>query len=104
MTQPMANPNPEPTASTTGSTTYGGHAPPCSIDAAIIVVNATTDPTDRSIPPDRITNVMPTATTSRNPLSMKTFRITWPLENDLYWPTPTEYIATSRASVASTGT
>ncbi len=35
-----------------------------------MVVSATIDPTDRSMPPEMITKVMPTATTSRNPLSI----------------------------------
>ena len=53
------------------------HATPTAIDAAMAIGNgcpscssvpsttpatATIDPTDRSIPPDRMTNVMPTAT------------------------------------------
>ena len=45
------------------------------------VDSATTEPTERSMPPVRITNVIPTATTSRNALSMNRLRITWPVAN-----------------------
>ena len=48
--------------------------------ADTIVVSATTEPTDRSIPPARITKVMPTATTSRKALSISRLRNTWPLK------------------------
>ena len=47
-----------------GMTTTGGH-PPASIAAAIMVDNATTAPTERSMPPVRMTKVMPTARTIR---------------------------------------
>jgi hypothetical protein len=51
-----------------GTTTTGGQ-PPASIAAAIMVDRATTAPTDRSMPPVRITKVMPTASTIRYALS-----------------------------------
>ena len=49
-------------------------------------------PTDRSMPPVRMTKVMPTATTSRKPLSMKTLRMTWTLENARYCDDADAYI------------
>ena len=76
--QPIAKPSREPTASTIGSASSGDQ-PLVSISEALISVeSATTEPTERSIPPVRITNVIPTATTSRNALSIRTLRITWP--------------------------
>ena len=42
-----------------------------------MVVSAITEPTDRSMPPDRITNVMPTATMHRKALSISRLRKTW---------------------------
>ena len=47
-----------------GITTAGDH-PVCSRLAAIMPLRATTAPTERSMPPVRITNVMPTASTIR---------------------------------------
>ena len=67
------------------------------------VDRATTEPTDRSMPPVRITNVMPIATTSRNELSMKTLRITWPVANPGYRTAPSVNIETSRARVDRIG-
>ena len=56
-------------ASTAAIDRYGGQ-PISRVLAAIIVDSATTDPTDRSMPPVRITKVMPTASTIRNALSI----------------------------------
>ena len=42
-------------------------------DAIRILVNATTAPTDRSMPPERMTNVAPTAATPRKALSPTRF-------------------------------
>lgn len=88
ITQPMRKPSVGPMSSATSSTSAAG-SPSRSRNADTIAVIATTEPTERSIPPVRITKVMPTATTSRNPLSMKTLKTTWMLENARYWETPT---------------
>jgi hypothetical protein len=61
--------------STTAIAAYG-FQPAASSAAETIVVSAITAPTDRSMPPERITNVMPTATMHRNALSMIRFRNT----------------------------
>ena len=58
-----------PVASTAAIERYGGQ-PSCRVFAAIIVDSATTEPTDRSMPPVRITKVMPTASTIRKALSI----------------------------------
>ena len=64
-----------PTSSTAATLASADH-PASSVRAAIIVESATTEPTDRSIPPVRITNVMPTASTIRNALSTNRFSTT----------------------------
>ncbi len=53
-----------PLRMTTGMTTAGGCPSPRSF-AHRIPVNAMTDPTDKSIPPVRMTQVIPTARISR---------------------------------------
>ena len=78
ITQPITNPRAAPITST-ASIAAGAGQPSLSSVAHTIVVSATTEPTDRSIPPVRITNVIPTATTSRNELSMKMFSRIWVL-------------------------
>src|SRR4029434_6905909 len=99
----IVKPSSGPIANANGMTSAGGQ--PCeSSEAQIIAVIATTEATDSAIAPVRMTNVMPMATTSRNPLSMKTLKMTWMSENARYWDTPIEYITSSRARVASTGT
>ncbi|MNT91282.1 hypothetical protein D3C72_2323500 [compost metagenome] len=45
--------------------------------ASTMVVSATTEPTDRSMPPERITKVMPTATMIKKALSISRLRNTW---------------------------
>ena len=50
--------------------------PASSVRAAIIVERATTDPTERSIPPVRMTKVIPTASTIRKALSKNRFSTT----------------------------
>ena len=62
-------------------TTSGGQ-PARNSAAATIVDSATTDPTDRSMPPVRITNVIPTASTTRNELSISRLSSTCPDAND----------------------
>ena len=72
----MSSPSRVPVASTAAMDRYGGQ-PSCSVLAAIIVDSATTEPTERSMPPVRITKVMPTASTIRNALSMSRLSSTW---------------------------
>ncbi|MDT4889734.1 hypothetical protein FQZ97_1264760 [compost metagenome] len=76
MSRPMNAPKAVPIASTSGITMAGLH--PCfsTSEADTIVVSAITEPTDRSMPPDRITKVMPTATTMRKALSISRLRNT----------------------------
>jgi hypothetical protein len=45
-----------------------------------MVASAITAPTLRSMPPPRITKLMPTAMTSRKALSISRFSITWRLK------------------------
>ncbi len=101
MIAPIAAPSTPPMASTSRMTRNEGVVG--SSEAEIIVVSATTEPTDRSMPPVRMTNVMPTATTSRNALSMKTFRMIWPVAKPSYRMPPATNIATNSAPVTSTG-
>ena len=65
-----------PTSSTATTLASAGQ-PASSVRAAIIVESATTEPTDRSIPPVRITKVIPTASTIRNALSTNRLSTTW---------------------------
>ncbi|CAB4926512.1 unannotated protein [freshwater metagenome] len=71
----MTVPSTAPHSNTTAMTSSGGQ-PNCSVRAAIIVDSATTDPTERSIPPVRMTKVIPTARTMRNELSISSDRNT----------------------------
>ncbi|CKU68729.1 Uncharacterised protein [Mycobacterium tuberculosis] len=72
----MKAPKAVPITSTSGITTPG--LQPCfsTSEADTMVVNAITEPTDRSMPPERITKVMPTATTMRKALSISRLRNT----------------------------
>ena len=55
-----------------------GPQPWCSTSAAdTMVVSAMTEPTDRSMPPEMMTKVIPMAVTPRKALSMKKLRKTW---------------------------
>jgi hypothetical protein len=52
-----------------------GATPDISVsEEIIIVVRATTEPTERSMPPDRITRLIPVADTSKNDLSINRLR------------------------------
>ena len=64
----ISSPIPAPLRIITGMTTPVG-TPSLSSRAHMMPVNARTDPTDRSMPPVRITKVMPTARMSRYALS-----------------------------------
>ena len=73
--KPCSAPNAAPVASTSAIAAYG-FQPALSSEATNMVVSAMTAPTDRSMPPDRITNVIPTATMHRNELSITRLRNT----------------------------
>ena len=77
ITSPMRRPSPLPMASTRRMTSTRGQ-PLFSPAAATIVDSATTDPTERSMPPVRMTKVIPTASTMRKALSMKRLAKTCP--------------------------
>ena len=64
----MTRPTAAPTRIVIGTTRYG-ETPSLSSLAHRIPVSASTEPTDRSMPPVTITNVMPTARISRKALS-----------------------------------
>ena len=64
MTRPIISPRSGPTTSTVPTASGIGH-PAFKVVATMTVDSATTDPTLRSMPPVRITNVMPTARTIR---------------------------------------
>jgi hypothetical protein len=74
--KPCNAPKAVPIASTKGSTANGLQPWRCTSDAETMVVNAITEPTERSMPPARITKVMPTAQMIRKALSMNRFRNT----------------------------
>ena len=61
MRAPLTMPQPAPTASARRSATGSGW-PACSAVPSTTPESATIDPTERSIPPERMTNVIPTAT------------------------------------------
>ena len=75
---PTSSPRHDPVSSTTGIAAAAGQPAAISF-AAIIVESATTAPTDRSMPPVRITNVMPTASTTRWELLIRMLASTWPV-------------------------
>src|ERR1035437_2998401 len=68
-----------------------------------MVLNATTDPTDRSMPPDRITKVMPTATMTKKALSISRFKNTCAEKNPLYDTEPNTDMAANSDTVAAKG-
>ena len=70
MNAPIAAPNSAHTPSTAANATNGGSAKCWIAIARNTVVNPITEPTDRSMPPEMMTNVMPTATIPRNALSV----------------------------------
>ena len=77
MKKPIVAPKAIPMTSTMTITSHGSVPLLRSSAAETTVVSATTPPTDRSIPPDRITNVMPMALISRNGAARSRFRKTW---------------------------
>ena len=76
MKKPIVAPMAMPMTSMRPMTTHGSMPSPRRRAAEATVVRATTPPTDRSIPPDRMTNVMPIALMSRNGAARKRFRKT----------------------------
>ncbi len=73
----MNAPKQVPISSTTGTAAAGLQPWRSTSDANTMVVSATTAPTDRSMPPERMTKVMPTATMMRKALSISRLRNTW---------------------------
>src|SRR5690606_6840147 len=72
----MAAPNPVPSSRTNGKTARGCQLY-CEINTLQITpVSAITAPTDKSIPPDKITKVMPTAAIIKNALSLSKLKNT----------------------------
>ncbi len=65
MAYPIPAPNSPPTTRTSGITNSGGQPCRWTRSAQSMVLSAPTAPTERSMPPVRITKVMPTAITSR---------------------------------------
>ena len=80
MTAPMARPSVTPTSSTSAITGTGLH-PAASSFAASTPDSATTEPTERSMPPVRITKVIPTASTMRKALSTNRLSTTCAAKN-----------------------
>jgi hypothetical protein len=102
MTRPTSRPSVEVATRTTRMMATGGH-PARASDAAIMVESATTEPTERSMPPVRMTNVMPTASTMRKALSTNRFAMTCPEAKPRYWLAPAAKTSTSSTRVTSTG-
>ncbi|MGF6542648.1 hypothetical protein OKW32_005998 [Paraburkholderia youngii] len=71
--------------------------------AATIVVSATIEPTDRSMPPDTITNVMPIATISRNALSTSRSSSTCHEKKPVYITEPKPNSAQNSRTVTAIG-
>jgi len=65
ISQPMNRPRAVPMASTTGMTSTGLQCDFSSRLEATMVDRASTEPTERSMPPEMMTKVMPTARISR---------------------------------------
>ena len=84
------------------STTATGH-PLWSRDAVVMPESATTAPTDRSMPPVRMTKVIPTASTMRNELLMNRLEMTRAERKFSYRLPPTTSMSASTANVPRTG-
>ena len=72
-------------------------------DAETMVVSAMTEPTERSIPPEMMTNVMPMAVMARNALSMKKLRKTCSEKNPSNRSEPAPYMNRNRPRVTAMG-
>ena len=76
ISSPINAPKAQPITSTSGNATSGDIPQKPIALARKTPVKAITDPTDRSIPPERITKVMPTAMIPRKALSVRILQIT----------------------------
>ncbi len=76
ISSPINAPKAQPITSTSGKATSGEIPQKPIALARKTPVKAITDPTDRSIPPERITKVMPTAMIPRKALSVRILQIT----------------------------
>ena len=76
ISSPINAPKAQPITSTSGKATSGDIPQKPIALARKTPVKAITDPTDRSIPPERITKVMPTAMIPRKALSVRILQIT----------------------------
>src|SRR5688500_1764623 len=103
MRKPCAAPNNPPATTSIGMTTHG-FQPSFVNAAAAIVVSARTEPTDRSMPPVRITNVMPIATIARKALSIARLRKTCGARKESYCAAPYTTSAMNSTRVATSGT
>src|ERR1700754_5144026 len=100
---PIAAPNNAPNSSTSGTIAQIGQCHHCAATAHRMVVSATTEPTDRSMPPDTITNVMPSATISRNELSTSRPSSTCSEKKPVYITEPKPNSAANKAIVTTIG-
>ena len=76
MKKPIVAPNAMPMSSIRAITSHGSMPLPRRRAAEATVVRATTPPTDRSIPPDTMTKVIPMALMSRNGIARSMLRKT----------------------------
>jgi hypothetical protein len=76
ISKPMNAPKAVPIAAPAESPRPGSTRGCSTSEADTIVVSAITEPTERSMPPERITKVMPTATMIRKALSISRLRNT----------------------------
>ena len=76
ISSPINAPKAQPITSTSGKAASGEIPQKPIALARKTPVKAITDPTDRSIPPERITKVMPTAMIPRKALSVRILQIT----------------------------
>ena len=76
ISSPINAPKAQPITSTSGKATSGEIPQKPIALARKTPVKAITDPTDRSIPPERLTKVMPTAMIPRKALSVRILQIT----------------------------
>ncbi len=85
--------------------TSPGLKPRCSTKAArTMVVSAITEPTERSIPPEMMTKVIPIAAITRKELSINKLRKTWSEKKPLNATEPAPNITTKSPTVITSGT
>ena len=102
MKYPMTTPKTMPIKSITGNTTHG-FQPRLIREAATTVVRARMPLTDRSIPPETMTNVSPTTQMIRNGVVMNRLKNACPSCIALNEKAPARYTTTNRAMVADRG-